>query len=306
MQPLQASRLLLLGALLALLPAPARGVADRRPRVVWRHLRPSASADASSLAVRRAAQTAVNYFNFHQGSPNALRAPGRVKKVSIKMQFALKLFFKGKAHCFGRKEVKKQTSMSLKSFFAIRYLFQTIPGVGRKYHLRFTTKSLLNGTNLSSCLASVFYLSSKPKPKVDIKCSPNQDRREYLLQDFILYFSLKGDKQPSVERLWGLGVHGSSLIAWEMATEDVAYTLTRIENVQPWKREDSSLEFNYNLQLSDVSAETSIYCHMRIVWKPGQPALVKYNCSSEDSSSDYTDGSGEEPGSAENFLISNY
>ncbi|XP_048360942.1 retinoic acid receptor responder protein 1 [Sphaerodactylus townsendi] len=266
MQPLQASRLLLLGALLALLPAPARGVADRRPRVVWRHLRPSASADASSLAVRRAAQTAVNYFNFHQGSPNALRAPGRVKKVSIK----------------------------------------TIPGVGRKYHLRFTTKSLLNGTNLSSCLASVFYLSSKPKPKVDIKCSPNQDRREYLLQDFILYFSLKGDKQPSVERLWGLGVHGSSLIAWEMATEDVAYTLTRIENVQPWKREDSSLEFNYNLQLSDVSAETSIYCHMRIVWKPGQPALVKYNCSSEDSSSDYTDGSGEEPGSAENFLISNY
>lgn len=92
MQPPKATRctpsgLLVLAALLVLLPAP--GLAAQRSRLVWAGDSPLSrrqSLDASSLPVRRAAQTAVNFYNYQQGSPNALLAPGQVKKATLKVR----------------------------------------------------------------------------------------------------------------------------------------------------------------------------------------------------------------------------
>nr|XP_056706360.1 retinoic acid receptor responder protein 1 [Euleptes europaea] len=270
MPTLQAPRgrphLLLLAPLLLLLLAfwPAPAVARPPPLALRTPRQPGAglALAASSPAARRVAQTAVHYYNFQRGSPSALRAPGHVKKASLKV----------------------------------------IPGLGRKYIIVFGTKDLQTGENLGPCYAYVFYQKEKPHPFVEIFCSPDQNRTQHLEQDYALYHSLRGDKKPSLERLWSLGDYGSSFIAWQSSTEDLAYTLTLIKHVQPWKREDDSLEFDYNVLLSDVFTEASLSCHMRIVWRPGQPAQVKYDCSSEDGSTESADGSGAEFGSTEGFF----
>ncbi|KAL8187936.1 UNVERIFIED_CONTAM: hypothetical protein K2H54_058103 [Gekko kuhli] len=268
MQPVKApscrgSRLLALAALLVLLPAP--GFVAQGARLVWRDLPPNrrGSLDTSSLPVQRAAQTAVNFFNHQQGSPSALRAPGHVKKASLKL----------------------------------------VPGVGRKYILQFTTKDLLTGENLGTCHSSVFYQKTKPKPAVEISCLPDKDKNNHQIQDFVLYWRLKEDKQPSLELLRNLGVYGSSVVAWEMATEDLAYTLTQIEDVKPWSRGDGAPEFDFTVLLDDRWGLSSVSCHMRVAWHPNQPVQVKYYCSSEDGSSESADGSGEELGSTNEFFL---
>ncbi|XP_054838100.1 retinoic acid receptor responder protein 1-like [Eublepharis macularius] len=274
MQPLKAtrsrSRLLLLAALLALLPAPAVGQVDRRPKHIWTDpllgLRPGGSLDTSSRQVQRAAQTAVSYFNYQQGSPSSLREPGSVKAASLKV----------------------------------------IPGVGHKYYLQFVTEDLLTGQNLGNCLASVFYLKSKPKPAVDINCLLDKDRDQRQWKDRALYSALyqriARDIKPPQEYLQGLGALGSSFLAWEMSTEDMAYTLTEIKNVKLWKRADDLLEFDYTVVLGGESEESSLSCHMRVVWMPEQPAEVKYDCSSEGASSE-SSGSGAEFGSTDDFIF---
>ncbi|XP_060098372.1 retinoic acid receptor responder protein 1 [Heteronotia binoei] len=268
MQPLRApssgSPLLVLAALLTLLPA-ARGLLAERPRLVWKDplLSRRGTLTASSPPVQRAAQTAVNFFNYVQGSPSTLRAPVHVKKASVKV----------------------------------------VPGVGRKYILQFTTKDLLTGGNLGTCFASVFYLKAKPKPAVEISCAPDKDRTEHEKQDHLLYLRLAAEKQPPVELLRGLGIYGSSLIAWEMSTEDMTYTLTEIKNVQPWKRDESAPEFDFTVLLGDKWGESSLSCHMRVAWSPRLPVQVKYYCSPEDGSSESADGSGGELGSTDEYFI---
>ncbi|XP_015274961.1 PREDICTED: retinoic acid receptor responder protein 1 [Gekko japonicus] len=269
MQPLKApscrgSRLLVLAALLVLSPAP--GFVAQGARLLSARDSPLSrrgSLDSSSVPVQRAAQTAVNFFNYQQGSPSALRALGHVKKASLKL----------------------------------------VPGVGRKYILQFTTKDLLTGENLGTCHSSVFYLKAKPKPAVEISCSPDQGKNDHQIQDLFLYLSLTEDKQPSLKVLRNLGVYGSSLVAWEMSTEDLAYTLTQVKDVKPWRRGDGAPEFDFTVLLGDRWGESSISCHVRVAWQPDLPVQVKYYCSPEDGSSESADGSGEELGSTDEFFL---
>uniref|UniRef100_A0A8D0BBR3 Retinoic acid receptor responder 1 n=1 Tax=Salvator merianae TaxID=96440 RepID=A0A8D0BBR3_SALMN len=219
----------------------------------------------SSLEATQAAQTAINYLNSDRGSPSSLRKPGYVKRASVK----------------------------------------SIPGVGHKYFLQFTTKDFLNGQNLGLCLATVTYRKRKPKPVVFISCSKEKDTAQRLKEDYDIYRSLRdsfGTSKASSSHLWALGTMGSSYIAWEKATEDGSYVMTDMADVKPWKRGDGSLEYDYKAVLLKGFSQF-LSCHVRLTWKPEQPAKVKYDCSSVDESAESADGSGGEIELASGFFI---
>ncbi|XP_060623606.2 retinoic acid receptor responder protein 1 [Anolis sagrei] len=177
-----------------------------------------------------------------------------------------------------------------------------IPGVGKKYFLHISTKDLQTGQKLGICTASVFYVKTKPKPTVEITCIRNKDPVQRRREDYSLYLSIRDSDEPSLDHLWALGTVGSSYIAWEKATVDSNYIMTQIKNVKQWRRTDESLEFDYSILLSSGVSE-SLSCHMRLIWKLGLPMKVKYDCSAEDESSGFGDGSGAEQGSTSGFLI---
>lgn len=259
--PAVAPLLLLLLALIS--PSAAAAAA----KLVWHDRLPLASrgalGDAStSLPAARAAQAAVHYLNYRLGSPSSLRAPGHVKKASVKI----------------------------------------IPGVGRKYFLQFSTKDLQTGQNLGTCFASVFYLKNKPKPVVEISCAHNKDNDQRLQEDYGLYLSIRDSSEPSLSHLSALASAGSSYIAWEKSTEDVTYVMTQVKNAKQWGRVDDSLEFDFSVLLGSSLSE-SLSCHMRVVWKLDQPLKVKYDCSTQEESSESADGSGAELGSTSGFFI---
>ncbi|XP_061493158.1 retinoic acid receptor responder protein 1 [Rhineura floridana] len=260
--------LLLAAALLVLSPSSAwrSGGADYQeqppPKQIWEDQLLLPSRGAVNSQVTRAAQTALDYYNYLQGSPSNLRAPRYVKKSSIK----------------------------------------TIPGVGRKYFLQFASKDIQTGQNLGICFATVFYRRQKPKPQVDIVCSHNKDPGQRLQEDYVLYRRIKDDTESSPGTLWGLATIGSSYVAWEKSTEDLSYTLTQMKNVKQWERDDDSLEFDYTILLSSNFSEF-LSCHMSVVWKPGQPVKVKYDCSTYDESAESADGSGVEMGSTNDLFI---
>ncbi|XP_044290324.1 retinoic acid receptor responder protein 1 [Varanus komodoensis] len=217
---------------------------------------------ASDSRVTRAARTAVQYFNYLQGSPSSQRAPGYVKKASVK----------------------------------------TIPGVGRKYFLQFSTKDIQSGKNLGTCLATVFYLKKKPKPFVEMQCLLNKEKEQRLHDDFGLYLSIRDSNEPPLEHLWALASIGSSYIAWERSTEDFGYNMAQIKSMKQWRRADDALEFDYTVLL-DSDASEPLSCHMRVIWHLEKPLKVKYDCSVEEGSSESADGSGTELGSASGFFM---
>nr|XP_020647473.1 retinoic acid receptor responder protein 1 [Pogona vitticeps] len=273
MRRLAASLLLFLLPLVLPSPSWARGAGGgdggpSPPKLIWqdhqrRLLSPRGARDPSTLQLARVAQTAVYSFNYRLGSPSSLRAPGQVKKASVK----------------------------------------TIPGVGRKYFLQFSTKDLQTGQNLGTCLASVFYMKNKPKPTVDINCIRNKDHDQRLQEDYGLYLSMKGISEPSLNLVSALASLGSSYIAWEKSTEDTTYFLTQVKDAKySWGRADESLEFNFSVLLGSSLSE-SLACHMRVTWKLEQPLKVKYDCSTEEESSESADGSGGELGSTSGFFI---
>ncbi|XP_077204700.1 ovocalyxin-32-like [Paroedura picta] len=154
MQPSKAARrgsLLLVLAAALLVPL----LADQKP---WRvpALSHRLVLDASSPRVQRAAQTAVNYYNFVFSGPGAMRAAGLVKKAHVKF----------------------------------------VPGVGRKYFLQFTMKDLETQDYVSTCHASVFYVETKPKPAIEISCFPEENKSERLMEKALLYSRLKEKEPP--------------------------------------------------------------------------------------------------------------
>ncbi|KAJ7324873.1 hypothetical protein JRQ81_017893, partial [Phrynocephalus forsythii] len=177
----------------------------------------------------------------------------------------------------------------------------TIPGIGRKYFLQFSTKDLQTGQNLGTCLASVFYLKNKPKPMVEISCFQNKDSDQRLQEDYGLYLSIRDGSGPSFHHLSALASAGSSYIAWEKSREGMTYVMTQVKNTQQWRRADESLEFDFSVLLSSSRSET-LSCHMRVVWKLDQPLKVKYDCINEDGSAESADGSGAEMGSTSGFF----
>ncbi|XP_062988108.1 retinoic acid receptor responder protein 1 [Elgaria multicarinata webbii] len=217
MQRLTASLLLL-----ALFASSARGTDQdddwlwSRSNPTWQQRRSRGALDVSSLQVARVAQTAVQYFNYLQGSPSSLRELGHVKKASVK----------------------------------------TIPGVGRKYFLQFVTKDVQTRQNLGTCLATVLYQKQNPKPQVEMSCVKSKDTDQRLQDDHSLYLSIRNDNEPSASYLRLLASLGSNYIAWEKSTEGSAYTMSQVKDVKQWTSPDDALEFDFTVQLDSDASES--------------------------------------------------
>ncbi|XP_034988437.1 retinoic acid receptor responder protein 1 [Zootoca vivipara] len=244
------------------------------PKAIWQqqllHLHPfRGSLPPNTALVRRTAQTALDFFNYLQSSPSSLRSLTYVKEASVKF----------------------------------------IPGVERKYSLRFATKDAKSGQILGSCLATVWYQGEKPKPKVDIKCPHSKglegpgDLPQTILEDFTLFRSIRDGNKPSEDLLQNLAAIGTSYISWEKSSQHRSYVVTQVKNLKPWVRKYTKFfEVDYTAQLTSNFSE-NLSCHVRVAWRPGLLARVKYDCSSEDDSSESADGSGVEEGSANGVIL---
>ncbi|XP_007432979.1 ovocalyxin-32-like [Python bivittatus] len=241
-----------------------------QPKFAWHEqlLPPSRGQSVvSDSQAARVARTVVQYLNYNQGSPSFLRTLVHVRKVSAK----------------------------------------SIPGVGRKYSLQFSTKHIQTRQNLGRCLATVFYRKDKPKPMIQVSCTDNKDADQRRKEDYELYVKIKDTSFPA--ELENLANIGSSYIAWEKSSENVGYVMSEIKDMKKWES-DNALEFDYTVLIdSDVSEGFSqtLSCHMRITWNLELPIKVKYDCTSEDTSVESSDGSGDFSGtSAEFFTESNF
>ncbi|XP_035190145.1 retinoic acid receptor responder protein 1 [Oxyura jamaicensis] len=228
--------------------------------------------DPSSRLAVGAARVALHNYNFHAASPSGLRALGQIRKATIK----------------------------------------SIPGVGQKHYMQFTTEDYRSRDNAGSCLATVLYSKKKSPPAVNIKCINTKDQKQIQEEDNRLYQKLKhrtkpiigsnipdsfGNIEPALEPVWALAVAGSSYMMWEKSTEKVGYFMTQVKSVKQWMRKDDSLEFDYVILLHEMPTQEIVSCHMRLIWLPGRPLKVKYTCDSN--SHRLEDGSGMESGSAE-------
>ncbi|XP_013917975.1 PREDICTED: ovocalyxin-32-like [Thamnophis sirtalis] len=218
--------------------------------------------DASESQFLRVAQTAVQYLNYHQGSPSFLRKVVHLAKTSVR----------------------------------------NIPGVGHEYSLRFYTKHIQTGQNLGKCSAIVLYKKKTCKPMIEISCTDNRDPPQIKKDDYNLFTKLKATS--SSDELKYFANIGSGYIGWQKSSENVGYIMKEIKDVKKTERGDT-LEFDYTVLMgSDVSEDLS--CHMHITWNLELPIKVKYECFSEDSSAESADSSGEESGSYEYFVETNF
>ncbi|XP_027319708.1 retinoic acid receptor responder protein 1 [Anas platyrhynchos] len=231
--------------------------------------------DPSSRLAVGAARVALHKYNFQAASPSGLRALGQVRKATMK----------------------------------------SIPGMGQKYYLQFTTEDYRSRENAGSCLATVLYPKKKSPPAVNIKCINTKDQKQIQEEDNRLYQKLKrqtkpiigsnipdsfGIMEPAFEPVWALAVAGSSYMMWEKSTEKVGYFMSQVKTVKQWMRKDDSLEFDYTILLHEMPTQEMILCHMRLIWLPGRPLKVKYTCESD--SHRLEDGSGMESGSAAGII----
>ncbi|XP_074860192.1 retinoic acid receptor responder protein 1 [Carettochelys insculpta] len=220
-----------------------------------------------------AARVALHYLNYRQGSPSALRALGQVRKATLK----------------------------------------TIPGIGHKYYLQFTTEDYKSSQSVGACLATVIYLKRKPRPAVNINCTYTKDQTEIQEEDYSFYKKMKqqskpvigneipdknGNIEPDMEPVWALAVAGSSYIMWEKSTENLGYFMAQVRNVKQWITKDDSIDFDYSVILHEIPTQEMISCHLRVIWTPGHPLKVKYFCLSGNQGSESGEGSGTESGSA--------
>ncbi|XP_050822110.1 retinoic acid receptor responder protein 1 [Gopherus flavomarginatus] len=226
----------------------------------------------SSRLAGQAARVALHYLNYRLGSPSALRALGQVRKATVK----------------------------------------TIPGIGHKYYLQFTTEDYKSSQNVGTCLATVLYLKRKPRPAVNINCTYTKDQKQTREDDYSFYKKLRqqtkpitgndipdsyGHIEPALEPAWALAVAGSSYLMWEKSTENLGYFMAQVKNVKQWITKDDSIDFDYLVILHEIPTQEMISCHLRVIWTPGHPLKVKYFCLSENQRSESGEGSGTESGS---------
>ncbi|XP_034295015.1 ovocalyxin-32-like [Pantherophis guttatus] len=179
---------------------------------------------------------------------------------------------------------------------------RNIPGVGHEYSLQFYTKHIQTGQNLGKCSAKVLYQKKTSKPMITVSCTDNRDADQIKKEDYNLYTKLKVKSSP--DELKYFANIGSSYIAWKQSSEYVGYVMKEIKDAKKWVL-GNALEFDYIVLIgSDDSKDLS--CHMRITWNLELPIKVKYECFIDDISAESADGSGEESGSFEYFLESNF
>uniref|UniRef100_A0A8C8VJ00 Retinoic acid receptor responder 1 n=1 Tax=Pelusios castaneus TaxID=367368 RepID=A0A8C8VJ00_9SAUR len=226
----------------------------------------------SARQAGQAARVALHYLNYRLGSPSALRALGQVRKARLK----------------------------------------TIPGIGHKYYLQFTTEDYKSNQNVGTCLATVLYLKRKPRPAVNINCTYTKDQKQIQDNDYNFYKKMRqqtnpiigkdipdsyGNIEPSFEPVWALAVAGSSYVMWEKSTENLGYFMAQVKHVKQWISKDDVVDFDYSVMLHEIPTQEMISCHIRIIWTPDHPLKVKYFCLSENQWLESGEGSGTESGS---------
>ncbi|KAJ1088045.1 hypothetical protein NDU88_001204 [Pleurodeles waltl] len=231
---------------------------------------------ASDRYARQTARVAIHYLNYLAASPNNLLILGEVTKATVK----------------------------------------GVPGIGHKYYIEFTTDDFKTNQKVGTCFGTVFFQSHKPRPAVNVNCTNNNSQNQINDDDYNLYEKIKqqskpitaneipdsfGHIDPSHEPLRDLALAGSSLVMWEKSTEKMHYYMAQVKSVKQWARRDDFIDFDYNILLHEIPTQEIVPCHMRVIWYPGEPLKVKYECfplSRSEESEEGSSGSHSEEGSA--------
>nr|XP_003476630.2 retinoic acid receptor responder protein 1 [Cavia porcellus] len=166
---------------------------------------------------------------------------------------------------------------------------------GCKIDLVFSTQSYNQEEgekHLGNCSAHVFFKNEKPRPAINITCTRSIEKKKRQEDDYLLYKQLKqlknplkaanipdshGHIDPSLRPIWDLAFLGSSYVMWEKTTPFLHYNLVRLTSVKQWKTNDT-IDFDYTVLLHELPTQEIIPCRIRLVWYPGKPLKVKYQC----------------------------
>ncbi|KAM8953560.1 ovocalyxin-32-like [Pelodytes ibericus] len=220
---------------------------------------------------RHPALLAVQYLNYHTGSPNHLQSLYQVKKAAVK----------------------------------------SVPEIGNKYYVEFTTRVFKNSDDIGECSATVFFHQENPRPAINVNCTGNLSMKQAHEDDYNFYRNMKQQSTPIVAKdipdsfgyvapelvpLLDLAELGSNYVMWDKSTEQREYFLQQIRKVKQLIRNDDLIAFDYDVLLYETPSEEMVSCSIHIVWIPGKPPKVDYDCSHD--SDENGSGSKSEEGSS--------
>ncbi|XP_048203157.1 retinoic acid receptor responder protein 1 [Perognathus longimembris pacificus] len=207
--------------------------------------------------LQQAARAALHFFNFRAASPSALRVLGAVHQ--------------------GRARVDPQKGCQVELVFSTEsYDLEAGGGRGGK------------------CSARVFFRNQKPRPAVNVTCTRLVGKEQRLREDRRLYARLRqlhspfraslpdshGRVEASLRPIWDLAFLGSSYVMWEKTTQFSQYYLAQLRSVNHWKTSDGAIDFDYTVLLHEFPTQEILPCGIHLVWYPGKPLKVKYQCES--------------------------
>ncbi|XP_005393162.1 PREDICTED: retinoic acid receptor responder protein 1 isoform X3 [Chinchilla lanigera] len=146
---------------------------------------------------------------------------------------------------------------------------------------------------LGKCSAHVFFKNQKPRPAVNVTCTRLIEKKKREEEDQLLYKRMKQLKVPldaasipdsrghidaSLRPIWDLAFLGASYVMWEKTSQSLHYYLVQLSSVKQWKTNDDAIDFDYTVLLHEFPTQEIIPCRIHLVWYPGKPLKVKYNC----------------------------
>ncbi|KAI5132128.1 retinoic acid receptor responder protein 1 [Manis pentadactyla] len=206
--------------------------------------------------LEQAARAALHFFNFRVGSPSALRALAAVQE--------------------GRARINPKTGYRVDLVFTTE-LYNPEEGQER----------------LGKCSAQVFFRNQKPRPTINVTCTRLIEKNKRQQEDYLLYKRMKqlksslhavsipdshGHIDPSLRPIWDLAFLGSSYVMWEKTSQFLHYYMAQLSSVKQWKTNDGAIDFDYTVLLHEFSTQEIIPCRVHLVWYPGKPLKVKYQC----------------------------
>ncbi|XP_006887741.1 PREDICTED: retinoic acid receptor responder protein 1 [Elephantulus edwardii] len=225
--------------------------------------------------LEQAARAALHFFNFRAASPSALRVVAAVQD--------------GRARINQKKGCKVDLAFTTEQYNP-ESLFQE------------------GEERLGKCSAQVFFRNQKPRPAINITCTRLVEKKKRQEDDYLLYKQMKqlqtplntisipdshGHVDPALRPLWDLAYLGSSYVMWEKTTRSLYYYMIQLSSVRQWKTNGDAIDFDYTVLLHEFSTQEIIPCHIHLVWYPGKPLKVKYQCQELQT----PEGSGNEEGS---------
>lgn len=181
----------------------------------------------------------------------------------------------------------------------------------RLFHSCLIPKSLLQEgeKRLGKCSARVFFKNHKPRPAINVTCTRFIEKMKRQHEDYVLYKQVKqlknpldivsipdnhGYIDPSLRPIWYLAFLGSSYVMWEKTTQFLNYYMAQLTGVKQWKNDGDEIDFDYTVLLHEFSTQEIIPCRIHLIWYPGKPFILKYQCQEPQS----PEASGAKEGSA--------